>query len=85
MWIARRQHDLSPSSAKKPANVLSDGLATSKGKAVFFFRSKLTLSEGEGPASRSKPWQGDGHRRAFTPALILFISLPEGKDNIDPG
>jgi hypothetical protein len=26
-------------------------------KAVFFFRLKLTLPEGEGPASRSKLWQ----------------------------
>jgi hypothetical protein len=24
-------------------------------------------------------------RRAFTPAVILFIALPEAKDNIDPG
>jgi hypothetical protein len=28
---------------------------------------------------------GDGQRRAFTPALILFIALPEAKDNIEPG
>jgi hypothetical protein len=28
---------------------------------------------------------GDGQRRAFTPALILFIALPEAKDNADPG
>jgi hypothetical protein len=27
---------------------------------------------------------GDGQRRAFTPALIVFIALPEAKDNIDP-
>ena len=26
-----------------------------------------------------------GHRRAFTPAVILFIALAEAKDNIDPG
>jgi hypothetical protein len=26
----------------------------------------------------------DGQRRALTPALILFIALPEAKDNIDP-
>jgi len=26
-----------------------------------------------------------GHRRAFTPAVILFIALPEAKDNIEPG
>jgi hypothetical protein len=27
----------------------------------------------------------DGQRQAFTPALILFIALPETKDNTDPG
>jgi len=27
---------------------------------------------------------GDGQRRAFTPVLILFIALPEAKDNADP-
>jgi hypothetical protein len=27
----------------------------------------------------------DGQRRAFTPAVILFIALAEAKDNIDPG
>jgi hypothetical protein len=70
-------------------------------KAVFFFRSKLTLPEGEGPssilfsfetlpegegpASRSKTLAETGHRRAFTPAVILFIALPEVKDNIEPG
>jgi hypothetical protein len=27
----------------------------------------------------------NGHRRTFTPAVILFIALPETKNNIDPG
>ncbi|HTF69918.1 MAG TPA: DUF6431 domain-containing protein [Edaphobacter sp.] len=27
---------------------------------------------------------GIGRRRAFTPALILFIALPKGNDNLDP-
>jgi hypothetical protein len=27
----------------------------------------------------------NGQRRAFTPAVILFIALPEAKDNIEPG
>jgi hypothetical protein len=27
----------------------------------------------------------DGQRRAFTPAVILFIALAEPKDNSDPG
>jgi hypothetical protein len=32
-----------------------------------------------------KLFTGHGQRRAFTPAVILFIALPEAKDNIDPG
>jgi hypothetical protein len=28
---------------------------------------------------------GDGQRRAFTPAVILFIALPEAEDKFDPG
>jgi len=54
-------------------------------KGVFFFRLKLTLPEGEGPASRSKTLAENGQRRAFTPAVIIFIALPEAKDNADPG
>ena len=27
----------------------------------------------------------DGQRRAFTPAVILFIALPEPQDNSAPG
>jgi hypothetical protein len=33
---------------------------------------------------RSKLWQGRS-AAAFTPAVILFIAVPEVKDNIDPG
>jgi hypothetical protein len=35
------------------------------------------------PADRNLA--GDGQRRAFTPAVILFIALPDTKDNIQPG
>jgi hypothetical protein len=28
---------------------------------------------------------GNGQRRAFTPAVILFIALPEVEDNTLPG
>jgi hypothetical protein len=35
------------------------------------------------PADRN--FGKDDQRRAFTPTLILFIALPEAKDNIDPG
>ena len=54
-------------------------------KAVFFFSFELTLPEGEGPASGSKTLAETGHRWAFTPTVILFIALPEVKDNIEPG
>ncbi len=33
---------------------------------------------------RSNPGR-ENQRRAFTPAVILFIALPEAKNNIDPG
>jgi hypothetical protein len=33
---------------------------------------------------RSNPGR-ENQRRALTPAVILFIALPEAKDNIDPG
>jgi len=52
-------------------------------KAVFFFRSTLTLPEGEGQA-RDRTWQ-DARRQALTPAVILFIALPESQDKGDPG
>jgi len=51
-------------------------------KAVFFFGSRLTLLGGKaGP--QIEPWQGRSVA-AFTPAVILFIALPEVKDNIEP-
>jgi hypothetical protein len=28
---------------------------------------------------------GNGQRRAFTPAVILFIALPEAEDKTPPG
>ena len=67
----------------KPANVLRR-LAANNVKQYSCFRSKLK-PEGEGPASRSKTLAENGNRRAFTPAVILFIALPEAKDNVDPG
>lgn len=51
----------------------------------FFFRSKLTLPEGEGPRTRIEAWQGVEKEWAFTPALILFIALPEAEDKTEPG
>jgi len=58
---------------------------TERGKAIFFFRSKLTLPEGEGTGLQNESWQDESASKAFTRALILFIALPEGKDNPEPG
>ena len=41
----------------KPANVLTEEPRGPRRRGVFFFRSKLILPEGEGPAGRSKLWQ----------------------------
>jgi hypothetical protein len=55
-------------------------------EAVFFlFRLQLTLSEGERPGQQIETFHRERSRRAFTAAVILFIALPEAKDNIDPG
>jgi hypothetical protein len=63
----------------------SEGDGDQQRKAVFLFSFENDLAEGEGPASRSKTLAENGHRQAFTPAVILFIALPETKDNIEPG
>jgi len=52
-------------------------------KAVFFFRSTLTCREGEGQVPDRT--QQDGLRPAFTPAVVLFIALPEPENKTDPG
>jgi hypothetical protein len=54
-------------------------------KQDILFLFELTVSEGEGPTSRSRALARDGQGRAFTPALIFFIALPETKDKLDPG
>ena len=53
-------------------------------KAVFFFRSRLTLPGRVKAEPQIETWQRRS-AAAFTPAVILFIALPESKDNIDPG
>jgi hypothetical protein len=37
------------------------------------------------PTSRSKLWQETVTGGAFTPAVILFIALPEAEDKTVPG
>jgi hypothetical protein len=73
--------------AKKPANVVSVVSERARGepwKAVFFFRSRLTLPGRVKAGPQIESWQGRS-AAALTPAVILFIALPEVKDNIDPG
>jgi hypothetical protein len=53
-------------------------------ESSILFSFELMLPEGEGPANRSD-FSRERSRRAFTPAVILFIALPESEDNIEPG
>jgi hypothetical protein len=54
-------------------------------KAVFLFSFETDLAGGRRPGQQIETLAENGHRRAFTPAVILFIALPEAKDNIEPG
>ena len=54
-------------------------------QSSILFSFDTDLPEGEGPASRSELREKDGQRQAFTPAVILFIALPEPEDKSDPG
>ena len=49
---------------------------------LFSFETDFTWRVKAGP--QIETWQGRS-AAAFTPAVILFIALPEEKDNIDPG
>jgi hypothetical protein len=59
---------------------LSEGLAASNAKQ-YSFLPKLILQE---PASRSK-LRGRRSAAGLHASVILFIALPEAKDNADPG
>jgi hypothetical protein len=52
-------------------------------RVLFSFESDFAGRVKARPADRN--FAGNGQRRAFTPAVILFIALPETKDNIEPG
>ena len=49
---------------------------------LFSFETDFTGRVKAGP--QIETWQGRS-AAAFTPAVILFIALPEAEDNIDPG
>ena len=53
-------------------------------KAIIFFRSELTLPGGEG-RSPDRNLASNGQRLAFTPAVLVFIALPETENKLDPG
>jgi hypothetical protein len=53
-------------------------------KSCILFCSKVVLPEGEG-RQRIETFARNGQRRAFTPAVILFIALAETEDNSEPG
>ena len=45
----------------------------------------MVLTKGSTSPVRRSELGSDGQWQAFTPAVILFIALPEVNDNIDPG
>jgi hypothetical protein len=49
---------------------------------LFSFETDFTGRVKAGP--QIEAWQGRS-AAAFTPAVILFIALPEAEDNIEPG
>jgi len=49
---------------------------------LFSFETDFTGRVKAGP--QIETWQGRS-AAAFTPAVILFIALPEAEDNIEPG
>jgi hypothetical protein len=53
-------------------------------ESSILFSFELILPEGEGPAA-DRDFSRERSRRAFTPAVILFIALPEANDNVEPG
>ena len=52
-------------------------------KTIFFFRSTLTYQEWAGQPARFD--LAGRSALAFTPAVILFIALPEPENKTDPG
>jgi hypothetical protein len=53
-------------------------------KALFFFSFETDFTGRVKAEPQIETWQ-QRSAAAFTPAVILFIALPEPKDNIDPG
>jgi hypothetical protein len=62
-------------------NAVQRNHSKTSGHHAAKFRKNWTFSL----ASLVRRWSFCGAKGAFTPAVILFITLPEAKDNIDPG
>jgi len=68
---------------KRPMFRVGNSQRGTESSILFSFESDFAGRVKARPADRNLA--GDGQRRAFTPAVILFIALPDTKDNIEPG
>jgi hypothetical protein len=64
---------------------VSGELAAGNGKQYSFFRLNADFAGRVKARPADRNLAGDGQRRAFTPAVIVFIALPDTKDNVEPG
>jgi hypothetical protein len=53
--------------------------------AKVFFSSETDFAARVKARPADQNFTGDDPQRAFTPAVILVIALPEEKDKLDPG
>ena len=68
---------------KRPMFKVEASRASSESSMLFSSETDFAGRVKARPADRN--FAGDGRRRAFTPAVILVIALPEAKDKLDPG
>ena len=79
----RHRSTFRPNDAFIPAKALGWGWRPEgEGDILFSFETDFTGRVKAGP--QIETWQGRS-AAAFTPAVILFIALPEAEDNIEPG
>jgi hypothetical protein len=72
-----------PPGNQMPVPVRPDGPRRAPESGILFsFETDFTGRVKAGP--QIETWQGRS-AAAFTPAVILFIALPEAEDNIEPG
>jgi hypothetical protein len=54
-------------------------------EAVFFSSFESDYAGRVKARQQIESFPGERQRQAFTPAVILFIALPETQDNLEPG